>query len=67
MSSVGRLTVIRAHTGTAIVVPLRNDTSNTLTDLPISVAIRTARGNLYLNRSANLDYFQTHVAAIASA
>jgi hypothetical protein len=63
--SVGRLTVIRSRAGTAIVVPLRNDTSNTLTDLPISVTIRTAPGNIYLNRSANLDYFQTHVAAIA--
>lgn len=62
--SVGRLTVIRARTGIAVVVPLRNDTPTTLTDLPISVAIRTARGNMYLNHSANLDYFQTHVAAI---
>ena len=62
--SVGRLTVIRARAGTAIVVPLRNDTSSTLTDLPISVAVRTARHQVYLNRSANLDYFQTHVAAI---
>ena len=61
---VGRLTVIRARTGTAIVVPLRNDTSNTLTDLPISVAIQTAHRRVYVNRSANLDYFQTHVAAI---
>ena len=62
--SVGRLTVIRARTGAAVVVPLRNDASTALTDLPISVAIRTARGNMYLNRSANLDYFQTHVAVI---
>ncbi|MGO9497310.1 MAG: hypothetical protein ACLQA5_11495 [Solirubrobacteraceae bacterium] len=62
--SVGHLTVIRARTGAAVVVPLRNDASTALTDLPISVAIRTARGNIYLNRSANLDYFQTHVAVI---
>ena len=62
--SVGPVTVIRARAGTAIVVPLRNDTSNTLTDLPISVTVRTARHEVYLNRSANLDYFQTHVAAI---
>jgi len=63
--SVGHLTVIRAREGTAIVVPLRNDTSTTLTDLPISVAIRTPRGNIYLNRSALFEYFQTHVAVIA--
>jgi hypothetical protein len=62
--SVGRLTLIRARTGTAIVVPLRNNTSTTLTDLPISLAIRTGHRELYLNRSANLDYFQTHVPAI---
>ncbi len=62
--SVGRLALIRARTGTAIVVPLRNNTSNTLTDVPISVAIRTAHRELYLNRSANLDYFQTHVAVL---
>jgi hypothetical protein len=62
--SVGHVTVIRARTGAAVVVPLRNDTSTALTDLPISVAIRTERGNIYLNRSANLDYFQTHVAVI---
>ncbi len=62
--SVGRLAVIHARTGTAIVVPLRNNTSSTLTDVPISVAIRTAHRELYLNRSANLDYFETHVAVI---
>ena len=61
--SVGRLTVIRARTGAAS--SCRSATTHRpLTDLPISVAIRTARGNIYLNRSANLDYFQTHVAAI---
>ena len=32
--------------------------------LPISVGIRTAHRELYLNRSANLDYFETHVAVI---
>jgi hypothetical protein len=62
--SVGRLTVIRARTGTAIVVPLSNDTSNTLTDLPISVVVRSARRPVDVNRSPDLDYFQTHVAAI---
>lgn len=62
--SVGRLAVIRARTGTAIVVPLRNHTSNTLTDLPISVRVRTARREVYVNRSTNLDYFESHVAAI---
>ena len=38
--SVGRLTLIHARTGTAIVAPLRNNSSSTLTDLPISVGVR---------------------------
>jgi hypothetical protein len=64
--TVGRLTLIHTHTGTAIVASLRNDTSSTLTDLPISVGIHTHGSHpVYLNRSANLDYFDSHVAAIA--
>jgi len=63
--TIGRLTLIHTHTGTAVVASLRNNTSSTLTDLPISVGIRT-HGNrtVYLNRSANLDYFDSHIAAI---
>jgi hypothetical protein len=64
--SVGRLTLIHARTGTAIVVPLRNTSSRALTDLPITVGVHARGGReLPLNRSANLDYFDTHVAAIA--
>ena len=39
--TIGRLTLIRTHTGTAIVASLRNNASSTLTDLPISVGIHT--------------------------
>ncbi len=64
--TIGRLTLIRTHTGTAIVASLRSNASSTLTDLPISVGIQThGRRRVYLNRSANLDYFDSHVAAIA--
>ena len=63
--AVGRAALIRTRTGTAIVVPLRNNSSSVVTDLPISVGVRTTSGDrLYLNRSANLDYFESHVAAI---
>jgi len=63
--AVGRAALIRTRTGTAIVVPLRNHSSSVVTDLPISVGVRTTSGDrLYLNRSANLDYFESHVAAI---
>jgi len=64
--SVDRLTLIRARTGTAIVVSLTNDSSRAVTDLPIAVGVHPRTGReLYLNRSANLDYFDSHVAAIA--
>ena len=64
--TVGRLTLIHTQTGTAVVASLRNNASSTLTDLPISVGIHThASHTVYLNRSANLDYFDSHVAAIA--
>jgi hypothetical protein len=64
--TVRRLTLIHTRTGTAVVASLRNNSSNTLTDLPISVGIHTpAKHAVYLNRSANLDYFDSHIAAIA--
>ncbi len=64
--TVDRLTLIRARTGTAIVVSLNNNSSSAVTDLPITVGIRTGTGHeLYLNHSANLGYFESHVAAIA--
>ncbi|MBV9607820.1 MAG: hypothetical protein JO027_22085 [Solirubrobacterales bacterium] len=64
--SVARPVVVRATGGSAIVVTLRNDSAHVLSDLPLSVGIRPRRGRpAYLNRAANLDYFQTHVASIA--
>ena len=63
--SVGAPIVIRGAAGSAVVVSLRNNASRVLTDLPISVGVRTRHGRLeYLNRTENLDYFSTHVAAI---
>jgi hypothetical protein len=63
--SAGTPVVIRNRTGSAIVVALRNDSARALTDLPISVGVRMRSGReFYLNRSANLDYFASHVAAI---
>lgn len=63
--SVGAPVVFRDRSGSAIVVALHNDSGRALTDLPISVGVRTRSSReLYLNRSANLDYFASHVAAI---
>jgi hypothetical protein len=63
--SIGRVALIHARAGTAVVVSLHNDSSTTLTDLPVSVGILSgAHHRVYLNRSANLDYFESHIAAI---
>ena len=62
---VGAPVLIRSAAGTAVVIPVQNHSSSALTDLPISVGIRTRSGRtVFLNRSAGIDYFQTHVAAI---
>jgi hypothetical protein len=59
--------VIREHNATAIVVTVRNDSARVLTDLPISVSVRTHSGReSYLNSSANLGYFESHIASIGS-
>jgi hypothetical protein len=65
--SVGVPVVIRDGTATAIVVPLRNDSARALTDLPVSIGVRARSGGTkYLNRSTNLDYFESHIASIGS-
>jgi hypothetical protein len=62
---VGAPAVIRTRAGGAIVVAVRNDSARQLTDLPISVGVRASSGRVtYLNRSATLDYFESHIAAI---
>jgi hypothetical protein len=49
----------------AIVVGLRSSASHPLTDVPISVGVRSAGGRrVVLNRRKRLDWFQTHVPAI---
>lgn len=64
--SVGPVTVIHGRSGSAMVVSLVNHSARALTDLPVSVGVRPgSRRNEYLNRATNLDYFETHVPAIA--
>jgi hypothetical protein len=63
--SVGAPVLIRSAAGTAVVVRVQNRSSSALTDLPISVGIRGRAGRkVLLNRSAGIDYFESHVAAI---
>lgn len=56
----------RGRDRTAIVVELRNRARTPLTDLPIAVGVRTRSGKtLALNGGRDLDWFETHVAALA--
>jgi hypothetical protein len=62
---VMRLSLVPGSGAVALAVQLRSTSIRSLTDLPISVGLSTrGGGRLYLNHSANLDYFQTHVASI---
>ena len=64
--SVTRLSLVRGPAGTAVAVALRDTSARSLTDLPIAVGVMTLAGRKhYLNRAANLDYFDSHVAALA--
>jgi hypothetical protein len=64
--SVGTPVVIHGRGGlSAIVVSVHNPSRRALTDLPISVAVRTRSGRVvYLNASTSADYFQSHIASI---
>jgi hypothetical protein len=64
--SVTKLSLVRGSAGTAVAVLLRDTSAHPLTDLPIAVGVRTRAGRkLYLNRAANIDYFDSHVVALA--
>lgn len=60
-ASVGRITILRAPHGGAVVVEVRNRTDRALSDLPITVGI----GRRPLNARGGLNFFQTHVASVA--
>jgi hypothetical protein len=60
-----RCSLVSGSGGVALAVQLRSTSTRSLTDLPISVGLRIHGGvKLYLNRSANVDYFDTHVVSI---
>jgi hypothetical protein len=50
----------------AVVVTLKNATSRPLSDLPISVGYELGRTSHYLNGSASLSYFSSHLPLIAA-
>jgi hypothetical protein len=56
---------LRSRAGGAIAVTLRNDGGRPVSDLPLSVGVRTPAGHTtYLNGQPELPYFQTHIAGI---
>ncbi len=62
---VAALALVASAHGTAVVVRVHNTSAHPLTDLPISVGTLSRRGQrVYLNRQANIDYFDTHVPAV---
>lgn len=63
---VGRPALIGSPADSAVVVTVGNRTDHPISDLPISVGVLGPRGRrVYLNSAAGLDYFQTHIPAIA--
>ncbi len=59
------LSLIRGAAGTAVVAQVRNTSTRPLTDLPIAVGVINGHGHKrYLNRGANLDYLESHIASI---
>src|SRR5262249_9603147 len=63
--AVLKVRMLRNPAGTAIAVTLRNDGPKPVSDLPISVGVKTAAGrSFYLNRQPELAYFQPHVGAV---
>ena len=64
--AVQSVVVIRDGHRSALVVRLQNRLTRPVSDLPISVGILAATGRrVYLNGGAGLDYFRTHIPAIA--
>jgi hypothetical protein len=64
--TVGAVRAVRSKHAVAFVVELRNTSSRTLTDLPITVGVRRRGGaKTYLNRRSAGDYFLNHVASLA--
>jgi hypothetical protein len=63
---VTAVALVRTRASSAVVVDLRSRANTPLTDLPIAVGARTRDGrDIPLNDAQRLDWFETHVAALA--
>jgi hypothetical protein len=64
---VERVALVRAASGGAFVVTLRNSGAQPATDVPVAVGLRAVDGRrTQLNGGGELDWFRTHVPAIGA-
>jgi hypothetical protein len=63
---VESVTVLPGRDGAAVAVRVRNLTASPTSDLPITVRADVPRGSVTLNGASGLDYFDTHLPAIAA-
>ncbi len=62
-----KIATVAANGRTAFVVSIRNRGGEAVSDLPISVGYTKPDGSpVYLNASANLNYFEAHLPAVAA-
>lgn len=61
---VERVTLLRGGGPDAVVVEVRNASDQTVTDLPVSVGVIRGSKRVWLNRQAELPYFQTHLTSV---
>jgi hypothetical protein len=57
-------TLLHDQNGDAIVVQLKNDSSQTMVNVPILVDIKSGKHSVYKNNTAGLDFALNHVALI---
>lgn len=65
--TVSGIQLVRAGGGLAVAVTVENTLHHPVSDLPISVGLRSHGRTTYLNGAANLPYFATHVAGIGAS
>jgi hypothetical protein len=61
---VGDTTLLHDENGDAIVVPLTNESNQTLVSVPILVEVKNGKQTVYKNDTAGIDYALNHVALI---
>lgn len=60
------LSLVRGSVGSALIVTLHNRAERPVSDLPISIGIIARHRDVSLNDAAGVNYFQSHIPAIAA-